>query len=141
MGSTLIREIMQEKVVTISVDDSLATVEDIMHLGGVRHLPVVRAGRLVGVVSQSDLLRLSLSTLNSQGNEYRRAFLQALEVSQAMSSPPVVIEAYATMEKATLLMAQHKIGCLPVLDGEVLVGLITTTDVLSHFSGVHLGRL
>jgi acetoin utilization protein AcuB len=140
MGSRLIREIMQEKVVTISVDDSLATVEDIMHLGGVRHLPVVRGGRLVGVVSQSDLLRLSLSTLNSQGNEYRRAFLQALEVSQAMSSPPVLIEAYATIEKAAMLMAQHKIGCLPVLDGDDLVGLVTITDMLSHFSGMHLGR-
>ncbi len=140
MGSPLVRDIMQEKVVTISVDDSLATVEDIMHLGGVRHLPVVRGGRLVGVVSQNDLLRLSLSTLNSQGNEYRRAFLQALEVSQAMSSPPVLIEAYATIEKAAMLMAQHKIGCLPVLDGDDLVGLVTTTDMLSHFSGMHLGR-
>jgi len=138
MESALVRQVMQEKVVTISVDDSLSTVEDIMRLGGVRHLPVVRGGRLVGVVSQNDLLRLSLSTLNSQGDEHRRAFLQALEVSQAMSSPPIAIEAYATMEKAAMLMAQHKIGCLPVLDGDDLVGLVTTTDVLSHFAGVHL---
>jgi acetoin utilization protein AcuB len=140
MGNTLVRDIMQEKIVTISVDDSLATVEDIMHLGGVRHLPVVRGGRLVGVVSKSDLLRLSLSTLNSQGNEYRRAFLQALEVSQAMSSPPIVVEAYATVEKAAMLLAQHKIGCLPVLDGDALVGLMTTIDLLSHLAGVGLRR-
>jgi len=138
MRSKLVREVMQAKIVTISVDDSLATVEDIMRLGGVRHLLVVRGGKLVGVVSQTDLLRLSLSTLNSEGDDHRRAFLQALEVSQAMSSPPVTIEAHATMEKVAMLMAQHKIGCLPVLDGEDLVGMVTTTDVLSHYSGVQL---
>ena len=137
MESTLVREVMQAKIVTISVDDSLSTVEDIMRLGGVRHILVVRGGRLVGVVSQTDLLRLSLSTLNNEGDDYRRAFLQALEVGQAMSSPPITIEAYATMEKAAMSMAQHKIGCLPVLDGDDLVGMVTTTDVLSHFASVH----
>jgi acetoin utilization protein AcuB len=138
MGSTLAREVMQPKIVTISVDESLSTVEDIMRLGGVRHLLVGRGGKLVGVVSQTDLLRLSLSSLNSEGDDYRRAFLQALDVSQAMSSPPITIEAHATMEKVSMLMAQHKIGCLPVLDGDDLVGLVTITDVLSHFAGVQL---
>ena len=138
MESTLVRGVMQSKIVTISVDDSLSTVEDIMRLGGVRHLLVVRGGKLVGVVSQTDLFRLSLSTLNSEGDDYRRAFLQALDVSQAMSSPPVTIEAYATMEKVAMLMAQHKIGCLPVLDGEDLAGMVTSTDVFSHFAGMQL---
>jgi CBS domain-containing protein len=138
MGSTLVREVMQAKIVTISADESLLTVEDIMRLGGVRHLLVVRGGKLVGVVSQTDLLRMSLSTLNSEGNDYRRAFLQALDVSQAMSSPPITVEAYATMEKVAMSMASHKIGCLPVLDGDDLVGMVTTTDVLSYFAGVQL---
>ena len=138
MKPALVRESMQAKIVTISVDDSLCTAEDIMRLGGVRHLLVVRGGKLVGVVSETDLLRLSLSTLNSEGNDYRRAFLQALEVSQAMSSPPITIEAHASMEKVAMLMAQHKIGCLPVIDSDDLLGMLTTTDVLSHFAGVRL---
>ena len=137
MEIALVRASMQAKIVTISEDDSLSTAEDIMRLGGVRHLPVVRGGRLVGVVSERDLLRLALSTLNTGGDIHRRAFLQALNVSQAMSSPPVTIEAYAAMDKAALLLAQYKIGCLPVLDGEDLVGILTATDVLSHFAGVH----
>lgn len=137
MGNALVRDSMQTKIVTISVDDSLCTAEDIMRLGGVRHLPVVRGGRLVGVVSERDLLRLSLSTLNKGGEEYRRAFLQALSVSQAMSSPPITIEVFSTMDKAALLLGQYKIGCLPVVDGEELVGLLTATDVMSHFAGLH----
>jgi len=58
-----VRDIMQTGVVTISAGDTLSTVEDIMTLGGLRHIPVVRGGTLVGVVSERDLLRASLSNL------------------------------------------------------------------------------
>ena len=140
MENTLVRDIMQEKLVTISAGDSLSTVEDIMRLGGVRHMPVVHGGKLVGVVSERDLLRISLSNLNESGSEERRAFLHALEIGRAMSTPPIVIEPFATVEKAALLLAEHKIGCLPVVDGDELVGMVTATDVLLHFAGVPPGR-
>jgi acetoin utilization protein AcuB len=140
MENTLVRDIMQEKLVTISAGDSLSTVEDIMRLGGVRHLPVVHGGKLVGVVSERDLLRISLSNLNDSSSEERRAFLQALEIGRTMSTPPIVIEPFATVEKAALLLAEHKIGCLPVVDGDDLVGMVTATDVLSYFAGALPGR-
>jgi acetoin utilization protein AcuB len=57
----VIKEIMKTKVIRISADDSLWTVKEIMELAHVRHLPVVRQGELVGIVSQRDLLRASLS--------------------------------------------------------------------------------
>jgi len=135
-GGTRVRDIMSEQIVTISADDSLSTVEDIMTLGRVRHMPVVRGGQLVGVVSERDLLRASLSTLSEFGNEQRRAFLQVVEIKRVMSSPPVVIPSGATVEEAALVMAERKIGCLPVTDGGRLVGMLTETDVLRYFAGV-----
>jgi len=135
MEIALVRDIMRGKPVTISAGDSLSTVEDIMRLGGVRHLPVVRGGKLVGVVSERDLLRLSLSHLNARGTDERRAFLQALEIGRAMSTPAIVIEPAASLEKAALLLAENKIGCLPVVEGDDLVGLVTATDVLLYFAG------
>ncbi len=126
---------MAEKIVTISADDSLSTVEDIMTLGRVRHMPVVRGGTLVGVVSQRDLLRASLSNLTEFGSEQRRAFLHVVEINRVMSSPPVVIDPDATPEAAALVMAEKKIGCLPVLEGQVLVGMLTETDLLRYFAG------
>jgi CBS domain-containing protein len=126
---------MAEKIVTISADDSLSTVEDIMTLGRVRHMPVVRGGTLVGVVSQRDLLRASLSNLTEFGSEQRRAFLQVVEIKRVMSSPPIVVDPDATPEAAALVMAEKKIGCLPVLDGQVLVGMLTETDLLRYFAG------
>jgi CBS domain-containing protein len=132
----LVHEIMAEKIVTISEEDSLSTVEDIMTLGGVRHMPVVQAGRLVGVVSERDLLRASLSNLTEFGSEERRAFLHVVEIRRVMSSPPITIAPDATVEAAAWEMAEHKIGCLPVVEHEKLLGMVTETDVLRYFAGM-----
>jgi CBS domain-containing protein len=131
-----VRDIMPSKMVTISAGDTLATVEDIMTLGHVRHMPVVRAGKLVGVVSERDLLRASLSNLSDFGGDERRAFLHVVEINRVMSTPPIVIDPDASVEEAARVMAERKIGCLPVVDGDELVGLITETDVLRYFAGV-----
>ena len=135
MGSR-VRDIMAEKLVTISPDDSLSTAQDIMTLGGVRHLPVVRAGQLIGIVSQRDLLRASLSNLISFGSDQRQAFLQAVEIRRVMSSPPVIIEPDAPAERAALVLAERKIGCLPVMQEDELIGILTETDLLRYFAGV-----
>lgn len=106
-----------------------------MTLGGVRHMPVVRGGALVGVVSQRDLLRASLSNLTAFGSEHRRAFLHVVEIRRVMSSPPIVIDPDASPEEAALVMAEKKIGCLPVVEGDSLLGMLTETDLLRYFAG------
>lgn len=121
---------MQRKIVTISAHESLSTVEDIMRLGRVRHMPVVSGGQLVGVVSERDLLRGSLSSLSAHRTAERKAFLYAVEIGRVMSSPPIVIHPGASIKEAARTMAEAKIGCLPVVDGDDLVGIVTETDVL-----------
>ena len=108
-----------------------------MTLGHVRHMPVVQGGRLLGVVSERDLLRASLSSLTDFQEEAHRAFLHGVEIGRVMSSPPVVIHPDASVEEAAKLMAERKIGCLPVVEEDRLLGLITETDVLRYFAGVH----
>ncbi len=140
MGRTRVRDIMSEKMVTISESDTLSTVEDIMTLGRVRHMPVVHAGKLVGVVSERDLLRTSLSNLTEFGSEERRLFLHAVEIARVMSAPPITIAPDATVEEAARVMADRKIGCLPVLEDDQLLGIVTETDVLRYFAGVSPDR-
>ncbi len=136
MGRARVRDIMPKKMVTISESDTLSTVEDIMTLGHVRHMPVVKAGQLVGVVSERDLLRASLSNLTGFGSDERRAFLHVVEIARVMSTPPVTIGLEAAVEDAARAMAERKIGCLPVVDGDELVGIVTETDVLRYFAGL-----
>jgi CBS domain-containing protein len=87
-------------------------------------------------VSERDLLRASLSNLSGFGSEQRRAFLQVVEIKRVMSAPPIVIDPNASVEEAALVMAERKIGCLPVVEGGRLVGMLTETDVLRYFAGV-----
>jgi len=135
-----VRDIMQQNVVTISASDTLSTVEDIMTLGGVRHMPVVHRGVLVGVVSERDLLRASLSNLTEFGMEERRAFLQVVEITRVMTTPPVVISPDATVQQAARALVDHKIGCLPVLEDDKLIGLVTEADVLRYLAAPLTGR-
>ena len=134
MDHACVRDIMPDTMVTVSEGDRLSTVEDIMRLGRVRHMPVVRAGTLVGVVSERDLLRASLSSLTDFKTDTHRAFLHGVEIAKVMSTPAIVIHPEADVEDAARRMADDKIGCLPVVDSDVLIGLITETDVLRYFA-------
>jgi len=127
---------MSRKVVSISSDDTLDTVKEIMELGSVRHLPVVRRGALVGVVSQRDLLKASLSNVMGLPIEEQRRFLEGVSIGQVMSAPPIAISPRASVREAARMMAERKIGCLPVVDGRSLVGIVTETDVLACFAGI-----
>ncbi|OGP86104.1 MAG: hypothetical protein A2Y95_04440 [Deltaproteobacteria bacterium RBG_13_65_10] len=128
----LVRSVMHNNIVTVSADDSLDTVDDIMNLGHVRHLPVVKAGELVGVVSQRDLLRASLSSISSIGLGEKKAFLNSVKIREVMSMRLITIQPDATIQEAAEIMADEKIGCLPVVEDGHLVGMLTETDLLHH---------
>ncbi|MEE8314151.1 MAG: CBS domain-containing protein [Myxococcota bacterium] len=130
---------MKTRVVTIPADDSLWVVQEIMEFGDTRHLPVVRLGELVGVVSERDLLRASLSSVMGLPAEEQKIFLEGVKISEVMSSPPIFIEKDESVQKAARTLAERKIGCLPVVEGGKLIGIVTETDVLEHFSGLDLG--
>ncbi len=127
---------MKTQVVSISSDDTLRIVREIMELGRVRHLPVVRKGKLVGVVSQRDLFHASLSNVIGIGREEQELFHEGVKIADVMSEPPVSISPDAPVQSAAALMADRKIGCLPVVESEKLIGIVTETDLLHHFAAL-----
>ncbi len=129
-----IRDIMKTNVVTIPADDNLWIVKEIMEFGDTRHLPVVRLGDLVGVVSQRDLLRASLSNVMGLPAAEQKVFLEGVKISEVMSAPPISIDVDRSIQEAARTMARQKIGCLPVLEAGKLIGIVTETDVLEYFS-------
>ncbi len=124
-----VRDIMSAEVTTLGRNDTLLLAKDIMNLGRIRHFPVVEDDELVGVVSQRDLYRASLGTVMQYGEKAQRAFLESIVVKEIMADP-ISIGPDATVRDAARLMMEHKIGCLPVLEDDRLVGIVTETDML-----------
>src|SRR5215831_13880822 len=120
-----VRDIMTPEVTTLGRNDSLQLAKDIITLGRIRHFPVVDDGKVVGVVSQRDLYRASLGSVMKYGEKAQRAFLEGIAVKEVMNDPPVTIAPHASVQDAARLMMEHKIGCLPVLEGTQLVGIVT----------------
>jgi CBS domain-containing protein len=130
-GSRPVSEIMQTQVASLSAGDRLDLAEDIMRLGRVRHMPVLEAARLVGVVSARDVLAASLTKALDFEPAHRRSFLRSVEVSEVMSRDVVTVEPDTTLREAAELLLSRKIGCLPVVKPDrTLVGLVTETDLL-----------
>jgi len=125
-----VREIMTPEVTTLARNDSLQLVKDIMTLGRVRHFPVVDGDKVVGVVSQRDLYKASLGSVMKYGEKANRAFLEGIAVKEVMCEPVMTIAPEVTVQEAARLMMEQKIGCLPVLEGTKLVGIVTETDML-----------
>ncbi len=122
---------MRKAVITIHPDDSLAHAQSLMRTHRIRHLPVLDKGNLVGIVSSHDLHG---AVPLPAGPEEARAYaekLQALPASAVMSREVVAVAPFTPIEHCAKLMTEYKIGCLPVLQGGRLEGIVTTTDVMA----------
>jgi CBS domain-containing protein len=125
-------EVMETEIVTLRETDRLDLADDIMRLGRIRHIPVLDAeGRLVGMVSNRDLLAASLSKTLDFDPLQRRTFMRSVDVSEVMTREVFQLSRDATLREAAELMVRHRIGsvAVTVADG-TLVGLVTETDLI-----------
>jgi len=131
-----LRERIQRKPITISPDASFFEARSLIHEKGVRHLPVVdKHGRLMGIVTDRDIREAAPSDATLLSVQELNFLLGKLKVSAFMTPKDklITITPDALIEEAVQLMHVHKIGCLPVLEGEKLYGIFTETDALDHF--------
>jgi CBS domain-containing membrane protein len=123
-------ELMTRKVVTVGEDDTLGAAGEGMERFHFRHLPVIKDGKLVGLVTHRDLLHASSSFLSEQA-EARDALIKKQPIKRIMRTELVTVEAQEPLLDAARLMLEAKIGCLPVIDAdEKLVGIVTEADFL-----------
>jgi acetoin utilization protein AcuB len=127
------KDLMSVPATAVAPGDSLHVADGIMSMGAVRHLPVVSGGRLVGVLSHRDILRAP--GLLSPSLDSTRTVLKALRVEDVMSTPALTIGADASVQEAAKLLLKNRVGCLPVLDGGKLAGIVTTSDLLRAIAG------
>lgn len=129
----LVKDVMKTQLVTLNADSKLGFANDIMYLGRIRHLPVIKGDSIVGILTQRDLYRASLTSILTNWKE-NKEFLDSIKVSEVMTKNVVTVAPDATIEEAAQIMIDKKVGALPVVrDKNTLIGLITETDVLQFF--------
>ena len=132
----LVRDLMQREVATLKASESLGIAEDIMQLGRIRHLPVVSAGVVVGIVSQRDLYRAAASCMLQLRRSREREWLASIPVRAVMTTNVITMAPDDTIHDAVELMLRHRIGCVPVVEDGKLVGLVSETDCLRYLARV-----
>jgi acetoin utilization protein AcuB len=132
----LVKDSMSRDVATLAPDATAAEALALCREKRIRHLPIVQDGRLVGIVSDRDL-RSATPTL---GDPDRAAALQEIRVGDHMSRQAVTALPEDPIEQAAKQMREEGVGCLPVTEGEELVGILTTSDVVEammHLVGAY----
>lgn len=129
MSGKQVRDIMTTHPRTLGCNDSLSIADEVMKLGRVRHMPVVdERGRLEGILSQRDLLFNALHRALGFGTATKDKTLARLKVKECMTASPITISPDAPISEAARIMTSRKIGCLPVVEGTELVGILTESD-------------
>ncbi|MGE0679578.1 MAG: CBS domain-containing protein [Candidatus Binatia bacterium] len=130
-----VKDLMRTNVVSLRVGDTLGVAEDIMSMGRIRHLPVVdEDNRLVGLVSQRDLFRASVSSALGFDRDKEHEWMGRIRVRDIMTKEVTTVDSEAGVSDAVEKFVSDKIGCLPVTDEQgKLTGLLTETDCLRCF--------
>ena len=132
----LVRDSMTREVVTLSPRATAAEALALCRERRIRHLPVIEAGRLVGLVSDRDLR----SATPALGDPERAAALNEIKVVDHMAREVVTALPDDPIEQAAKSMREENVGCLPVMNGEGIVGILTTSDVVEammHLVGAY----
>ncbi len=129
----LIGERMTSPVITVSPDLPIAEALSLMRKEHIRRTPVIQDGKLVGIVSNEDLLNASPSPATSLSVFEMTYLLSKITVKDVMSKNVQTVSEDLPIEEGARIMADNKIGGLPVMRGEELVGIITETDLFKVF--------
>lgn len=136
-----VKDYMTKNVVTITPDTRVAKAADLLREEDLRRLPVVENGHLVGLVTAGTMADATPSKATSLSIYEMNYLLNKTKIKDIMIKKVITVEPNASLEDAIYLMLTHKVGVLPVLDGEELVGIITDRDVYKaflHISGYGL---
>jgi acetoin utilization protein AcuB len=125
---------MTKRPITVNEDTSVDKALELMHSEHVRRLPVVdKSGMLVGIVSELDLLKVSPSPATSLSIYEIPYLLSKIKMRDIMTADVITVTENTTLEEAARIMADNKIGGLPVVQDDKLVGIITETDLFKIF--------
>jgi len=128
-----ISEIMTAHVITLNKSDDLEIAEKLFKSWKIRHIPVVKGKQIIGMLSYTDLLRISFADAVDE-NEYDvdTTVYNMFTIEQVMAKNLVSVPSTATIKEVAELLAKKEFHALPVVDNNELVGIVTTTDLINY---------
>ncbi|WPO80139.1 CBS domain-containing protein [Flavobacterium sp. KACC 22761] len=127
-----ISHIMTKTVVTANEKDDLKTVIEKLKKNTIRHIPIVKGKEVVGIISRTDINRLTFGALFEGQEGADEAILNMLNISQIMTSKPKTVSSDMLIKDLAEIFAKEDFHALPVVDHDELKGIVTTTDVIKY---------
>ena len=128
-----VSEIMTKKLVTLKTTDDLVTAERLFKKHHIRHIPVVKGDSIKGMLSYTDLLRISFVDAIDEHEEYVDTIVYNMfSIPQVMASDVVSVSSDTTIKDVANLLASKEFHALPIVDDGKLVGIVTTTDLIKY---------
>lgn len=128
-----VTHVMTPNPICVSKNESVSTARHLINEKGVHHLPVVEGDRLVGILTSHDLMRVSFGEFGDQDGRSLDAILDhTYSIADVMKDSPVSIDKSDTIREAARILAVGEFHSLPVVDGNTLVGIVTSSDLIRH---------
>lgn len=126
-----VQDLMSTNLFTLKKSDSLMAAKSLMELARIRHIPVVEKDNVfVGILTHRDILSSTLSKLADVEKDVQDEIEASIPVSEIMRDDVIAIDPKTKLRDAAELLLNHKYGCLPVVEKDKLVGIITEADFL-----------
>ncbi|TPN82986.1 CBS domain-containing protein [Aquimarina algicola] len=130
---TPISSIMTKNVITLTLKDSLETAEELFKKNNIRHIPVIDGANIVGMLSFTDLLRISFADgVYSDEQDIETVVYNMFTIGQVMAKNLISVNSNTTIKEVAEMLSEKEFHALPVVDDEKLVGIVTTTDLINY---------
>ena len=126
---TPVSKIMKTGVKTANLTNKISEISAMMKEHGIHHVPVVSGKKLVGMISSSDLDRISFIG-NYDGGKVSTKLYDSLKIEQVMTKNIISVQSEDSILDAATILSQHEFHALPVLNGEEIAGIVSTKDLL-----------
>ena len=127
-----VTEIMTTKLVTLDVNDKLEKAETLFKKHNIRHIPVVKNDAIVGILSDSDILRLSFGDVMSDDTDMDSFVYEMFTIRQVMAKNVKMVPSTATIKEVAQMLVDKEFHALPVVDDGGLKGIVTSTDLCRY---------
>lgn len=132
-NQNLVSSIMTRDVVTLKYNDGLEKAEKLFKSRKIRHIPVVKKDNIIGMLSYTDLLRISFADAFSEYTyDLDTSVYSMFELEQVMARHPFSVNSSATIKEVAQILSEREFHALPVVDNNKLVGIVTTTDLIKY---------